>query len=506
MKNFSKIFIVAMFIFAVCQFSFVSEVQAGKLGAILDAAEYINNIESAGRYIKAGRFSDAIDCCNEIIKRSPNFADAYTLRGASYFELKKYQEALSDTSKAISLDSSKTLPYIVRGRTYRELKNYQNALSDFEKVMQQRYSDDYSTAVTLHGLVNLDMNNYNAAVTDFSKVLEVEKNFANAYYNRGFANERLKKTNDAINDYSQAIFYEPNFAVAYLSRAFLYDQQEIYYKAVEDFTNAINKAPSIGGIYYFRGNEFIKLGKYNEAITDFNEFIKLYDRLINNQSYGDYRHNFFNLQGNEGVIADYVDFIPHFSDAMAYRDRGLAFTKLQKYSEALKDFNLSISKNYLDESTYNFRGQCYQSLGNENKAQIDFNMSRVLKNVTSKDYTNAQIECENLLKQNSNDSEVKNFLVQIKNYLNINHNSSGNLNLDSTIKRLEGELARYEQEVENENFKGAMAEQIKAGQEQNIRNLEENLSRMKKFRTQIDDGNYDKNALIKFMNWLNSVV
>ena len=49
------------------------------------------------------------------------------------------------------------------------------------------------------------MKKYELAIINYSKALEINPNYANAFYNRGFCYANLKKHELAITDYNKAI-------------------------------------------------------------------------------------------------------------------------------------------------------------------------------------------------------------------------------------------------------------------------------------------------------------
>ena len=65
-----------------------------------------------------------------------------------------------------------------------------------------------------------DLKDYNGAIADYTKAIELNPNYANAYYNRGISKHNLKDYNGAISDYNKAIEIDPNYANAYYNRGF----------------------------------------------------------------------------------------------------------------------------------------------------------------------------------------------------------------------------------------------------------------------------------------------
>ena len=62
------------------------------------------------------------------------------------------------------------------------------------------------------------LGDYQGAIADYDRALELNPQFAQAYYNRGNAKRTLKDYQGAIADYDKAIELNPRFAQAYYNR------------------------------------------------------------------------------------------------------------------------------------------------------------------------------------------------------------------------------------------------------------------------------------------------
>ncbi len=90
-------------------------------------------------------------------------------------------------------------------------------------------------------LNNLKQEDYLLAISDFDQAIKLNKNWGEAYYNRGSVYTQIGKYQEAINDFTEALRINENWVDAY------------------------NK----------RGNAFNQLGRYEEAIADYEQALKL---------------------------------------------------------------------------------------------------------------------------------------------------------------------------------------------------------------------------------------
>jgi tetratricopeptide (TPR) repeat protein len=74
----------------------------------------------------------------------PNNANAYYKRGNSKFDLKDYNGAIADYTKAIELDPNNANAYYKRGVSKAYFKDYDNACKDVKKAQSMGYDDFFN--------------------------------------------------------------------------------------------------------------------------------------------------------------------------------------------------------------------------------------------------------------------------------------------------------------------------------------------------------------------------
>ena len=78
----------------------------------------------------------------------------------------------------------------------------------------QAAKDHFQKGIALHR-----QQEYKAAIHDYSKAIKADKEFTEAYYNRGTCYLGLKDYKAAILDFTKALELDADFAKAYYSRA-----------------------------------------------------------------------------------------------------------------------------------------------------------------------------------------------------------------------------------------------------------------------------------------------
>ena len=194
---------------------------------------------------------------------------------------------------------------------------------------------------------NYKKNNFEKAIQMFDKAIELNPNNANAYKHRGdvYLCTDLEK---AIKDYTKAIELKPNYIGAYSARAAIYYSPLVdvpIAKAIEDYVTILNYANNFCEAYECLGEILYANEDYEWADFMFTKAIELKPKRFN-----------------------------------YYMQRGKIYLKLQKYENAIKDFNtvleLLSDKAWYDVfiKCYKHRSEAYLQLGEKEKADMDLKL------------------------------------------------------------------------------------------------------------------------------------
>lgn len=165
-----------------------------------------------------------IQNCNFLIEQNPKDFDAYALRGAAYYHLELYEEAIKDLDKAISINGECVLAYVVKGDLYRDLDKYKDALHNYSIATQINESKDVFDFNIYYnkGNINKYLGHNQDAIDDFTKVINLKSNHIEALYYRGLILTKIKKYEIAIKDFEEIIKIDNNHANAYYNLGIIY--------------------------------------------------------------------------------------------------------------------------------------------------------------------------------------------------------------------------------------------------------------------------------------------
>jgi tetratricopeptide (TPR) repeat protein len=169
-----------------------------------DVKTHFNNGEKLGLQRD---FDGAIKEFTEAIKLDPKNAEAYNVRGVTYYYKKDYDRAIADYTEAIKLDPKFALAYYNRGNAYYNKEDYDRAIMDFTEAI--RIKPD-AVLYKNRGSAYYYKKDYDRAIADFTEVIRLDPKYADAYNDRGSAYYYKKDYDRAIADYEAALRIDPN--------------------------------------------------------------------------------------------------------------------------------------------------------------------------------------------------------------------------------------------------------------------------------------------------------
>ena len=181
-----------------------------------------------------GGLHAAVEFLDDCIKKSPNFIEAYLMRGTLYSEKGgDFQKALNDFTKAIAIDPNEPESYTTRGLLYvKSGGDINKALADFNKTIE--LDANYASAYVNRANVYLKMSELHKAISDCTKAIEISPDESMAYYNRGLAYVNIGEHAKALEDYNKVIQLAPENAEAYANRGFIHSQLGNVQEAIRD--------------------------------------------------------------------------------------------------------------------------------------------------------------------------------------------------------------------------------------------------------------------------------
>ena len=333
---------------------------------------------TAEDYYQRGEWQNAVDAASAAIARNPDLAAAYLIRGRAHGHLGNVESAAADFAAATRLDpdihrrQEQAVNFFNRGVDAYHRGETDHAIGNFTRAIElnPQYANAYYSRGTAYG----NKGEHDFAIADFDAALRINPQNAVAYYNRGVAYSHKGEYDLATTDYNATLRINPQDADAYHNRGNAYFYKGEYDLAIADFDIALHINPQDADAYHNRGNAYFYKGEYDLAIADFDAALH-----INPQDAVAY-YNRGTAYGHKGEydlsIADFdvaVRINPQY--ATAYNNRGNAYFYIGEYDLAIADFDVALRINSQDAAAYHNRGVAYRNKGEYDLAIADFDVA-----------------------------------------------------------------------------------------------------------------------------------
>ncbi|MBX2962798.1 MAG: tetratricopeptide repeat protein [Cyclobacteriaceae bacterium] len=128
---------------------------------------------------------------------------------------------------------------------------------------------------TQKGRELLEKEEYVESLLNLNKAIELDPNYASAYYFRGNIKAQFDDRHGAMKDYNTALEKNPKMSEAFFARGNVKMKLQDYYGAIDDYTAAIALNENFVEAYYNRGKAKQYLQAYQDAINDCSKIIAI---------------------------------------------------------------------------------------------------------------------------------------------------------------------------------------------------------------------------------------
>jgi len=235
-----------------------------------------DNYGDRGRaYVQLNKLDNAVDDFTQAIKLEPENAHWYYFRGSSFLRLQAEELAVADCSKVIDLNQHDLLnygAYSLRGGIHLYQNKFELAIADYDKsisitsVEYKNRASDYS----FRGMAKEGLLDYLGAIEDHDKSIELNPEDETAWFFKAECLLELKQYEEAIKSYDKATELNPNYHVAWNNKGYTYMEMKSFDKSAVAYEKArvINPKdliPKLHLMFLYRD----KLGKMDNALEIF---------------------------------------------------------------------------------------------------------------------------------------------------------------------------------------------------------------------------------------------
>ncbi|CAD8075240.1 unnamed protein product [Paramecium sonneborni] len=334
--------------------------------------DYNSELVRAFTLLKNQQYENAIQLIDNLLKRSPNLADAQYLKGLAYLGSNKLEQALYFCQKATQLDKKHSKAMAEIGNIYILNKKYHEALDVFSKLieMNEKSFEGYFGMA----FVSTIINDYEKAETCYEKALQLKEKDKGALLNYGHLQVKQKKYQSALELYFQALKVEPKYLEAIQSICNLFIIEKNYEKLHLFCDQHLeNSIPQIRmGLLNCKSQAYFSQKLYDKSINLCKEVLTLDQK--NNEALFGIAMSLFNLN----QLNQSLDYFQKIIDINPQEIRALKMivkihSTLQQYAQLKQFCDQLIAIDYTDYSTYFFRGIAFMQQQNYLQAINDFN-------------------------------------------------------------------------------------------------------------------------------------
>ena len=246
-----------------------------KQSEIYQSKGYCNNILK--------KYDDAISDYSKAIDVDPGNTSAYQYRAYVYAKKLLYEKAKNDLTKAIELNTDTLFGQYNKAKMLNERALYNYYEGNFEEGIK-----DCETAnkidTSLRTFWNLGLNlaglkNYSKSNEAYKKEISLNKDSSKkAVLYRNIALNFIEILNykAAIEETNKAILFNQNYADAYLTRARIKKVQKNYAGSIDDYDKAQALSDKyLSTIYKERGDVFRRINDLDRALYNYKKYLEL---------------------------------------------------------------------------------------------------------------------------------------------------------------------------------------------------------------------------------------
>ena len=254
-----------------------------------------------------------------------------------------------------------------------------NELQTFSTLNNVTQKNRRAAAERLYsqGLGMLSRDDYVRALTYFEKAVEVDPNYAEAWYQAGFSYGMLGRHQEALKASRQAARLRPDWSETYVNIGASSFALGGYKDAAEAYKQAVRLDSNNADAHYALGLSLNRLNRIDEEILAYKRAVALKPDHAN--AFEQLGLAYFKQKRYNESVSAFEQLKTYKPDAKTYNYLGESYLELDKTQESVDAFNNAVSYNPdFEKARFNL-GKAYLKLGDRDSATVQYEILRSSK-------------------------------------------------------------------------------------------------------------------------------
>ena len=237
---------------------------------------------------------------------------------------------------------------------------------------------DYAEAYYNRGGVLKELKRLEEAIESYDKALAIKPGYTEAYTNRGNALQELRRLEDALTSFSKAVAIKPNYAEAHYNCGNVLRELKRFEDALASYDKAVALKLDYAEAYTNRGITLQELKRFEEAITSYDKALAI--RPNHAEAYANRGNTLRLFKRFEDALANYGKALALRPDSFeVYVNCGLLLQEVKRFDDALASYDKALALRPDSVEVYFNRGRLFHDAKRFEDALASYDQVLALK-------------------------------------------------------------------------------------------------------------------------------
>ena len=215
-------------------------------------------------FYETKKFNDAIKSYQKAVSINPKFVHAYNNLGITLGVQGKLNKAIDTCKKAVLIEPNNALSYNNLGYLYTKLNKFDDAIAAYKKALliQPNYVEVYNNL----GVALRELGKYEESISAYKKAMSLQEDYAEPYNNLGAVLRDQGKIDEALDACKRSILLQPDYPEAYNNLCIIFRDKENFDEAIEACKKAISLKPDYAEAYFALSYSFFLKGDFQKGL------------------------------------------------------------------------------------------------------------------------------------------------------------------------------------------------------------------------------------------------